>query len=73
MSNLDSALQYFVNALEIDNNSYQALICLGKLYDKRNDLDKSISFVESAVQHTDHNLNAVYYLGTLYFKKKLFD
>lgn len=66
----NEAITYLSNALEIDQNNYDALIGLGKAYEKKNDFDKAIQFTNMAITQPNSNINSQYFLGMLYLKKK---
>ena len=46
----DQSEQYFVKALSIDENMADALVGMGRIYDKRNKVDQAITCFEKALK-----------------------
>ena len=49
-SHVDDAIGYLTRAIEKDNKNYDCLIGLGKAYEKKGNIDKSIQFTQLAIE-----------------------
>ena len=59
--------------LDKDENNYEALVGMGKVHEKMNDLDSSIEYMERASHLVERNGNSLFYLGTLHLRNKNLD
>jgi tetratricopeptide (TPR) repeat protein len=57
-------------ALSIDENMPDALVALGRVYEKKGEIDQATECYEKAIKQPVTNINAYYHLGIIYEKKK---
>lgn len=57
-------------ALAIDENIPDALVALGRVHEKNNDVEQAKQCYEKAVKQPVTNINAYFYLGIIHEKKK---
>lgn len=57
-------------AVKIDETYPDALVALGKVYEKTGEIDQAITCYEKAIQLPETNINAYFYLGIIFEKKK---
>jgi len=65
---LEEAESYLKKALSLDENHADALVTLGKVYEKKGNTDLAIAQYEKAIKEPVGNINAFYYLGCIYEK-----
>jgi tetratricopeptide (TPR) repeat protein len=57
-------------AIAIDENMPVALVALGRVYEKKNEIELAIECYEKVTKQPMTNFNAHFYLGVIYEKKK---
>ena len=69
-NNIEEAEGYLKRAVELDENLPDALVALGRVYEKKNEIDLAIECYEKAINQPVTNINAYFYLGVIHEKKK---
>ena len=67
---IEEAEGYLRRALAIDENLPDALVALGRVHEKKNEIDQAIECYEKAMKLPVTNINAYHFLGIIYEKKK---
>ena len=68
---LTEAEKYLKESLQKEPKSVDALVCLGRVYEKQGDLDKARQRYQEAVDVPECvNVNAYFYLGVICEKQK---
>lgn len=47
-----------------------ALVALGRVYEKKGEIDKAVDCYDRAIKQPCTNINAYFYLGVIYEKRK---
>jgi hypothetical protein len=66
-------MHYLNLVLESDPDNYEALVGMGKVHEKRNELTLSIEYIERASKLVGPNINSLFYQGTLHMRNKSLD
>ena len=69
----DKALQYFLQANELDKDNLDAYICLGEGYLNLDEFSKSITYLKKALDIDAENFTACKLLGEIYMETKEYD
>ena len=67
---LEEAEWYLTKALAIDDKNPAVLTSLGRVKEKKEDIDGAISLYERAIKQTQSNVQPFFYLGVIYEKLK---
>ena len=63
-------MYYLKLVLEKDPHNYEALVGMGKVHEKLNELDLSIQYIEQASQLVGKTTSSLFYLGNLHMRNK---
>ena len=66
----DEAEEYVRRALEINENVPDALVSMGRIYEKKGELDEAVKCYDKALKQPVTNINAYYHLGVIHEKRK---
>jgi tetratricopeptide (TPR) repeat protein len=67
---LDEAEMYLTRAFDVNPQQQDGLIALGRVKEKKGDVDQAIKFYEMALQIPGNHTYPLMYLGIIYAKKK---